>query len=140
MPNRYMVIRIRDERSSAICAEIEEHALEHGGLEFPFSLSGRYYDTNTLVTGLQNTAYYTETFHSNCRCSLVPINKSMVNDRLDDVDMEMLFDSSLAYSAIEDVRDSGEVTGEVVENFLFSRIFTKIKAVGNFIRKLFAKS
>jgi hypothetical protein len=141
MPNRYMIIRIKDERSSHICASIEQYALERGGLEFPFSHEGRYYDTNNLVAGLHNPAYYTEAFHTHCRCTIVPINKNMFKDRpevLDEIDMDMLVDSSLAYSANEDVKASGEVPLNIIDRFLSSRIFTKMKMVGNLIRRLFA--
>ena len=122
---KYMVVRIKDERSSSLCAAIEEYALQNGGLEFPFSFGGQYYDTNTAYAGVVRAgSIQTGTFHENCRCSLVPISSDTIfrYGRPDDLDMHMMLDSALSHTAMQELEASGEVEPEVVRDFSANRI------------------
>ena len=120
-----MVVRVKDERSSSLCAAIEEYALQNGGLEFPFSFAGQYYDSNTLNAGLARAGnLVTEVFHQNCRCSLVPISSDTIfrYGRPDDLDMHMMLDSALSHTALQELEASGEVEPDAVRDFSANRI------------------
>ncbi len=134
---RYMVIRIEDERSSDICKAIEAYALSRGGLRFPFSFGGYYYDSNTLNRGL--TTYgetYTHVFHEHCRCSLVPMTEEAVwkHKQPDSLDVMMMIDSAVSPAAEDLVRD--QVTETSARKFKENKILAFLKLhISNFFRR-----
>lgn len=135
---KYMIIRLKDERSSDICAEIEEKAIREGGLSFPFTLNGRRYDSDTLEKGLSSAGeYYTHLFHENCRSNLVPLGESanvvMPGKQLDEIDRTMLVDGAMAESATLQMAESGEVSAKSVISFVSQKVKLKIKQVMNFV-------
>ena len=134
-----MVLRVNDERSSDICKSIEEYALEEGGLEFPFTFNGNYYDSNTLNAGLETYGeMYTKVFHENCRCSLVPISDETVwKHRPPDVlDMHMMIDSAIADANLYEVGIQDSVSQATLERYSSNRVFNLLKLyLTRFIKK-----
>lgn len=135
---KYMIIRLKDERSSDICAEIEDKAIREGGLSFPFTINGRRYDSDVLEKGLMSTgAYYTHLFHENCRSSIVPIGEAanvvMPGKQLDEIDRTMLVDGAMAESATMQMAESGEVSSKGVLAFVSQKVKLRVKQIMNFV-------
>lgn len=127
---RYMVLRVDDERSSDICKTLEAYAMENGGLEFPFSYNGKYYDSNTLNAGLETYGeIHTKVFHENCRCSLVPISSDTVwkHRPPDYLDMEMMISSAVADANLSQVEVEDNVDREVLNRYSSNRIINLLK-------------
>lgn len=138
-----MILRVKDERSSAICAGIENYAEEMGGLEFPFSFGNMFYGQETLELGLSipfsDPDHYTHVFHSNCRCRIVPIseesNLMYPGKKLDDVDKLMLTEGAIAENAAMKLATSGDVPDEVVEKYMNNRFGLKLRNFMQFFKK-----
>lgn len=135
---KYMIIRIDDERSSDICKAIEAKAIEEGGLEFPFTIGKYRYDHDTLEHAFKNANnYYTNTFHVNCRSTVVPISEEAglvyPGKQLDDLDKVMLTEGALAESATIKMAASGEVSDDALRSFSNSRMMSKMKNLWQFV-------
>lgn len=134
---RYMVIRIDDERSSHLCRAIESYALENGGLVFPFSFAGNYYDSNTLNAGLSTYGEtHTKVFHENCRCSLVPMHEDTVwkYRQPDSLDVRMMIESAISPSVEDLVRD--EVHESAAKEFSENKVRALLKLyLSNFFKR-----
>lgn len=135
---KYMIIRIDDERSSDLCKEIEEKALNEGGLEFPFTIGKYTYESDTIEKAMRATGdYYTHVFHGNCRSNLVPVSENSnlmyPGKRLDDIDRTMLTDGALSESATANMVESGEVSNVGLVTFLKEKFKVKMKRVIGFL-------
>jgi hypothetical protein len=139
---KYMVLRIDDERSSELCKAIEAYAMEEGGLEFPFSFEGNYYDSNTLNAGLETYGeYHTKVFHENCRCSLVPIsNETIWKHRPPDyLDMHMMIDSAIAEANLVQVHEEEAVDQSLLDRYSSNRIINLMKLYLTKFRETFRR-
>lgn len=135
---KYLVVRMKDERSSDLCKDIETLSIQNGGLEFPFQHKGYYFDSSNLNRGLSSVGnIHTGTFHENCRCSLVPIsNDSFMRYREpDDLDMEMMIDGAIGYSNAQDLPMAEGVEPASAAKFSENKIFLAVKNfIGRFIK------
>lgn len=135
---KWMIVRIKDERSSDICKAIEGKALMEGGLEFPFRI-GAFQYTDNVVTRALNTSgqYHTNLFHDNCRCHLVPVNESDTvlypGKQLDEIDEMMLVNSAYSYSAEQtmmarpDISDSSKTAYQSGKYDIVARVFQRVR-------------
>jgi len=98
---KFMVLRQQDERSSEFCKEIEKTAMRRGGITFPFIHKGYTYDVEDAEQNLIKVdKYYTNLFHSNCRCHLTPISDENTVGKagiFDDVDADYINQGTAGY-------------------------------------------
>jgi hypothetical protein len=81
----FLVLRVRDERSSELCKTIERMSFSNGGIVFRGG--------NPTEAGFSSD-YYTGLFHENCRCRLIIKPRALQNE-LDVLDFEMAANSSV---------------------------------------------
>lgn len=110
---KYLVIRKRDERSSELCERIEQIAYASGGLRFPFRIDGYTYDEEVAIEHILSNSssnYYTNLFHSNCRCHLVPVSEenSVSYDGVDEVDESYILHGVGGYTGMLDFESENE--------------------------------
>ncbi len=97
----FYVLRQQDERSSELCKELEDRAIREGGLTFPLTHDGYFYDMEDVEENLGKTGkYYTNLFHSHCRCHLAPVTDENTDNKAgvyDDVDVDYIVQGSAGY-------------------------------------------
>lgn len=96
---RFLVVRYKDDRSSALCQRIEEMSMSQGGIVI--------YDESAIRRGFSSD-YRTGLFHKNCRCRLIPKPQAF-GDRVDELDFQVAAGMS-SINASELSRLEGKLT------------------------------
>ena len=89
----FLVLRVKDERSSELCKKIEEMSQSNGGIV----IRPRTY--SVLNSGF-GSDYYSGLFHENCRCRLIIKPKALYRE-IDELDFQMAAGkSSVSYNEL----------------------------------------
>lgn len=103
---KFLVLRYNDERSSALCKQIEEMARSNGGIYIQ--------DENAIKRGF-SSSYRTQLFHENCRCRLV-IKPRFMGNVIDDLSFSLAAgNSSLSNAAV--YRGKRELAEDLMDDY-----------------------
>lgn len=103
---KFLVVRYQDERSSDLCKEIEAMSFSQGGIVIR--------DKGAISRGLSNE-YYTNLFHSNCRCRLV-LKPDAFDDSIDAMDFEMAAGNSI-FREMQARKSRGKLSEDLMSKY-----------------------